>query len=185
MIIPADYLKSTSSGGYGTHLFQRLRDGEEDFPLNNPLFKDSKILIAQDNFGCGSSREHAVWALLEHGIQVIIAPSFADIFFSNAGKNGLITIVLPYEEVQQILELSQQLSSSNQELIASIDLEKQKLDIEKIGQYSFKYDPFRKDCIINGLDDLDYIISHTKQIDDWKMKREGEIYYRTDQSLTS
>ncbi len=180
MIIPADYLKSVSSGGYGEHLFQRLRDGEPDFALNNPLFKDSQVIVAQDNFGCGSSREHAVWSLLEYGIKAIIAPSFADIFFSNSGKNGLLTIILPEEDIQNILQASESRTQQNKTFPISIDLESQSLEITDIGKFSFPYDPFRKDCILNGHDDLDYLLEHTNEINTWKEEREKEIFYKTD-----
>ena len=157
MIIPAEFLKSTSNEGFGKNLFRRLRDADRDFPLNQERFKDRQILVCYENFGCGSSREHAVWALLETGIKVIIAPSFADIFSSNAGKNGLLLLALPIGIVDKLLK---QVDKS-----VSVDLASQKVSFN--GQeYTFLYDQFRKECFLKGVDDLEFLMSYEQEIRD-------------------
>lgn len=176
MIIPADYLKGTGKGGYGEHLFQRLRDNEADFPLNDEKYKNAQILMAQENFGCGSSREHAVWALLEYGIQVVIAPSFADIFHSNSGKNGLLLVPLPKEAIQELIQQAQE-----QQLKLTVDLQQQVVTEEEGKEHAFFYDPFRKECLLKGNDDLDYLLENEPVIDEWQKEREKKLFYRTDQ----
>ena len=118
MLIPAQYLTSTSKKGYGENLFRRMRDENKDFSLNLDKYKNAQILVADDNFGCGSSREHAVWALADWGFKVVIAKSFSDIFFSNSAKNGLLLITLSEDVVNSILE-----KSSTEDLELTIDLE--------------------------------------------------------------
>lgn len=157
MIIPAAYLTSTSREGYGENCFRRLRDENPDFPLNNSKYEGNEILIAHSNFGCGSSREHAVWALMAYGFKVIIAPNFADIFKANSGKNGLLLIELPEEIVENLLKTEEEIT---------VDLATQTLTTPE-ESISFDVDPFRKECILKGHDDLDYLLSHIEDIEAW------------------
>ena len=166
LIIPAQYLTAVTRAGFGENLFKRLREGHPDFVFNQDKFKDANILITQSNFGCGSSREHAVWALQEAGIQAIIAESFADIFFGNSAKNGLVLIKQPKETIQQMLDSAQ---DGNYQL--NIDIEQQTMTSNKDETYSFDIDPFRKHCFINGLNDLDYLLSHMQQIQDYEQRK--------------
>ena len=190
MIIPATFLTSTSQGGYGENLFRRLRDSEPDFPFNQERFQKAQILIARDNFGCGSSREHAVWALLEYGIRVVIAPSFADIFFSNSAKNGLVTVILQEAIVDRMIREA----GEQEQYEVMVDLEGQVIKIPKMlkipgsrsqipkeeeGEYTFPYDPFRKECILKGYDDFDYLMGRMGEIEGWQGKRDKELWYRT------
>jgi 3-isopropylmalate/(R)-2-methylmalate dehydratase small subunit len=174
MIIPAQYMTQTGKEGYGEHVFERFRQADPNFPLNIPKFQGSGIILAQENFGCGSSREHAVWALASAGIRVVIAPSFADIFFNNSGKNGLVTIVLPQETVDKLFTHTQR-----KDLEAKVDLENQKLIVDGVGQFTFEYDQFRKECILKGLDDLDYILNYSREIDEWQKNHQKNIYFST------
>jgi 3-isopropylmalate/(R)-2-methylmalate dehydratase small subunit len=169
MIIPAQYMTSVSKEGYGENLFRRLRDSDPSFPLNQPQYKSAQILIADDNFGCGSSREHAVWALASWGIEVIIAKSFADIFFSNSAKSGLLLISLPTEKIDRYLSQAAQAEG----LTLTVDLEK-KLIVESDGENQiFVYNTFRRHCLLNGLDDLDYIFSKSAQIAEFRQKQKN------------
>ncbi len=174
MIIPAQYLTSISREGYGENVFRRLRDEDPNFPLNQEKFKDGKVLVARNNFGCGSSREHAAWALLGWGIQVVIAPDFADIFKSNSLKNGLVLITLPEETIEEILK-----SSESGEYEITVDLEHQKITLPNNQEHKFDFDPFRKHCILNGLDDLSYLKSHESVINSYQEKRQNNIYFST------
>jgi 3-isopropylmalate/(R)-2-methylmalate dehydratase small subunit len=173
MIIPAQYMTSVSREGYAEHLFVRLKASDPHFPFNNPKYKDASILIGGSNFGCGSSREHAVWALLGAGIKIIIAPSFADIFYNNSSKNGLLLITLPFEIVSAIAS-----DASEREAFLNINLEEQILFFERRMDdknlitnqneiYNFEIDPFKKHCFINGFDELDYLLSHKEIIKDY------------------
>jgi 3-isopropylmalate/(R)-2-methylmalate dehydratase small subunit len=170
MIIPAQYLTRTSSEGFGEFAFQRLRENDQNFPLNLEKYKNSEIILADRNFGCGSSREHAVWALKDWGIKVVIAPSFADIFFSNSAKNGLVLIQIPQKEVENLFK-----KIENSDLETTVDLANQKLIFED-KEISFPFDPFRKDCILNGYDDLDYILANEKEIDSWNQKNQSNQF---------
>lgn len=174
MIIPAQYLTSISREGFGPNLFIRLRNSRPDFFLNQPRYKDAKILIADSNFGCGSSREHAVWALLGAGIRVVIAPSFADIFSGNSAKNGLLLVSLPEETVRQLLT-----QAAASDLKIAVDLELQKVSTEDGRSWSFDYDPFRKHCLINGLDDLEYLRSRLDQIQAKRNDLKTNWFYST------
>lgn len=158
MLIPAQYLTSTVRGGYGENLFRRLRDQDPEFVLNRPEYRSAKILVADSNFGCGSSREHAVWALREWGIRAVIAPSFADIFAGNAVKNGLLLITLDPAVTQSLLAQSG-LGES-----LTINLSSQTVTKADGSTYQFAFDPFRKHCLLEGLDDLDYILSYQDAI---------------------
>ena len=162
-IIPADYLKTTKRTGLGVALFSEMRyndDGSEnaDFVLNKPAYRDAEILVAGENFGCGSSREHAPWAILDFGIRCVIAPSFADIFFNNCFKNGILPIVLPQDQVDKLMDDAERGSNA----VLTIDLEAQEIHGPDGGVISFDVDAFRKECLLNGWDD----ISLTLQRDD-------------------
>ena len=165
MIIPAQHLKSVSKLGFGEHVFSALRKMYPDFILNQPAYNTGKILLSKANFGCGSSREHAVWAIQQYGIQAVVCSSFSDIFFNNAAKNCLLLISLPEETIAKWIDAS--LADSALEM--TIDLEAQKISF--MGEtHSFKYDTFRKHCLINGLDDLDYLLSQEKDITAYEQK---------------
>lgn len=157
MIIPAQYLIKIDREGYGKHIFERLRQQDPNFIWNNPIYQNSKILITQKNFGCGSSREHAVWALQQAGIQVVIAESYSDIFFNNAAKNGLLTILLPTKVIKNLIQQMQE-----EPFEIQIDLENQMISSSKFEKVYFDYDPFRKTCLLKGQDDLDYLLEAIK-----------------------
>jgi 3-isopropylmalate/(R)-2-methylmalate dehydratase small subunit len=165
LIIPAQYLTGVTKEGYGANLFKRLREADANFVFNQDKYQQANILVTQANFGCGSSREHAVWALQEAGIQVIIATSFADIFFSNSSKNGLVLIQLPESDVNKLL--AQAYEDDHQ---LTIDLEQQKITSAN-DSYDFEFDPFRKHCFINGLNDLDYLFSHILHIKNYENRK--------------
>ncbi len=154
-VIPARFLKTIKKTGLGKNLFNELRynqDGSEipDFVLNRPAYREARILVAGDNFGCGSSREHAPWALVDFGIRCVIAPSFADIFNNNASKNGMLLIALPQETVDRLMEDADK--GGNARL--AVDLEKQQI-IRPDGEViDFDIDPFKKHCLLHGLDDI-------------------------------
>ena len=154
-VIPARFLKTIKKTGLGKHLFNELRydeDGAEkpDFVLNKPAYREARILVAGENFGCGSSREHAPWALVDFGIRCVIAPSFADIFNNNASKNGMLLIALPQETVDKLMEDADK--GGNARL--SVDLEKQRIVRPDGETIDFDIDPFKKHCLLNGLDDI-------------------------------
>jgi len=178
MIIPAQYMTSTGQNGYGQFLFQRLGENDADFPFNLKSLKHAKILLAKENFGCGSSREHAVWALLDWGIRVVIAPSFADIFYSNSAKNGLLLIQLKEVEVEKLFQFVSQDLDKNQILI---NLKNQKLSLKHsdktIEEIGFAYDAFRKDCLLNGYDDLKYIQKFSNEIEAWDKNQQKHVFF--------
>ena len=160
-IIPARFLKTIRRSGLGTHLFEDLRyqdDGKEnpDFILNKPQYRNAKILISGHNFGCGSSREHAPWALLAFGIKCIIAPSFADIFFNNCFKNGILPVILTEAECKALMNDAE--SGSNARII--VDLKAQAISRPDGTVYTFEIDPFRKRCLLGGLDDIGLTLEH-------------------------
>ena len=165
MIIPAQYMKSLTRTGLGQHLFQELRfagngDEREDFVLNQPACRDAQILIADRNFGCGSSREHAIWALADFGIRCIIAPSFGDIFSGNARKNGLLLIRLPEamcETLRETIPLAQYAP-------IEIDLEAQEIRLASGEAISFDVDPDDRLILMQGLDDIDRTLRHADEI---------------------
>ena len=170
MIIPKQFLKTIERTGLGKSLFYEMRfDMNEkeigDFVLNKPAFRNSKILIARDNFGCGSSREHAPWALLDFGIRAIIAPSFADIFYNNCFKNSILPIILPSQDVEILLELA-----SHEDNNFTIDLTNQEVK-SKDKVFKFNVDKFKKHCLIEGLDDIGLTLQHHQQIKDYEKKR--------------
>ena len=160
MIIPAQYLTSISKQGYGENLFRRMRDEIKDFSLNQERFKGAEILVAGDNFACGSSREHAVWAILGWGFKVVIAKSFADIFYSNSANNGLLLVALPAEKVDLLLS-----ESASKDVNVIVDLKEQTVTMPGGEKVNFEYDPFRKHCLLEGLDDIDYILSNKSEIE--------------------
>jgi 3-isopropylmalate/(R)-2-methylmalate dehydratase small subunit len=154
-VIPKQYLKTIERTGLGKYLFDELRfndDGSEkpDFVLNQPAYRNAQILVAGENFGCGSSREHAPWALLDFGIRCVIAESFADIFYNNCFKNGVLPIKLPRQQVAELMDDARK--GANARL--TIDLEKQTITRPDGGEVHFELDPFRKHCLLNGLDDV-------------------------------
>lgn len=169
MIIPKQFLKTIERTGLGKALFYEMRfDLNEkeipDFVLNKPEFSQAKILVARDNFGCGSSREHAPWALVDFGIQTIIAPSFADIFYNNCFKNSILPIVLPNEQVDELLEFAKTNNNS-----VTIDLPKQEVRAgNKV--YKFEVDAFRKHCLIEGLDDIGLTLQKSEKISEFETK---------------
>ncbi|WP_340107698.1 3-isopropylmalate dehydratase small subunit [Pikeienuella sp. HZG-20] len=172
MIIPKQFLKTIKRTGLGKNLFDEMRydeNGEEkpDFVLNKPAYRDAKILVAGENFGCGSSREHAPWALLDFGIRCVIAPSFADIFFNNCFKNGILPIALPQDEVDKLLDDASR--GANARL--SIDLERQVITGPDGGEISFEVDAFRKHCLMNGLDDIGLTMEKADDIDAFESAR--------------
>jgi 3-isopropylmalate/(R)-2-methylmalate dehydratase small subunit len=155
MIIPKQYLKTIQRTGLGKALFDEMRfnpDGSEkpEFVLNKPAYRKAKILVAGDNFGCGSSREHAPWALLDFGIRAVIAPSFADIFYGNCFKNGILPIKLPQADVDKLMDDAERGANA----IISIDLEAQEIRGPDGGVIKFDVDAFRKQCLLNGWDDI-------------------------------
>jgi len=165
MIIPKQYLKTIHRTGLGKALFDEMRhnpDGSEkpDFVLNKPAYRKAKILVAGDNFGCGSSREHAPWALLDFGIRCVIAPSFADIFYGNCFKNGILPIKLPQEIVDKLLDDAERGANA----IISIDLEKQEIKGPDGGTVHFEVDAFRKQCLLNGWDDIGLTMRNENKI---------------------
>lgn len=160
LIIPAQFLTRVSDAGYGDCLFRRLRDSDPNFPLNQQRYQGAEILIADDNFGCGSSREHAVWALRDGGFKVIIAKSFADIFSGNAANNGLLLIKLAPEVIDQLMN---SIVSSNESPEITVNLESQSVLFNN-ESFSFDYDPFRKHCLINGLETIDYLAAEREVV---------------------
>ena len=165
MIIPKQYLKTIKRSGLGVGAFSELRyreDGSEnpDFVLNQPPYKDTRILVVGDNFGCGSSREHAPWAILDLGIRCVISTSFADIFFNNCFKNGILPIVLP--EPQRDLLLGDAENGANARL--TVDLDAQTITRPNGDTISFEVDPFRKHCLLNGLDDIGLTLQKSTKI---------------------
>ena len=171
MIIPKQFLKTIQRSGLGKNLFDEMRyatDGAEipDFVLNKPAYRNAQILVGGDNFGCGSSREHAPWALLDFGIRCVIAPAFADIFYNNCFKNGILPIVLPQEIVDQLMDDAQ--NGANATL--TVDLENQIITRPDGQTVAFDVDAFRKHCLLNGLDDIGLTIEKAAAIETFETK---------------
>jgi 3-isopropylmalate/(R)-2-methylmalate dehydratase small subunit len=171
MIIPKQFLKTIKRTGLGKNLFDELRyetDGREKpgFVLNQPAYRKAQILVAGENFGCGSSREHAPWALLDFGIRCVIAPSFADIFYNNCFKNGILPIQLPQSEVDKLMDDARRGSNA----IVTIDLEKQEITGPDGGRIHFDLDAFRKHCLLNGLDDIGLTLQKAAAIDEFEAR---------------
>jgi 3-isopropylmalate/(R)-2-methylmalate dehydratase small subunit len=170
-IIPKQFLKRIERTGFGEFLFYDWRRGEDgkaspSFPLNQPQYAGASILVAGKNFGCGSSREHAVWALADYGFRAVIAPSFADIFANNCGKNGVLAVVLSEEQVAEIVRRAQ---SSGYSL--TIDLEQRRVTDEQGFSASFQVDEFTRHCLLNGLDDIGLTLQHEKEIAAYEARR--------------
>ena len=174
MIIPKQFLKTIQRSGLGKNLFDEMRydtAGNEipDFVLNKPAYRQARILVAGENFGCGSSREHAPWALLDFGIRCVIAPSFADIFYNNCFKNGILPIALPQEEVDKLMDDAERGANA----IVSIDLETQVITGPDGGSIAFEVDPFRKHCLLNGLDDIGLTMEKAAAIDAFEARMQA------------
>jgi 3-isopropylmalate/(R)-2-methylmalate dehydratase small subunit len=179
-IIPKQFLKSIKRTGFGPNLFDEWRyldRGEPDqdnskrplnpdFVLNKPEYRGATVLLARENFGCGSSREHAPWALLQYGFQAVIAPSFADIFYNNSLKNGLLLIKLDPKTVERLFQEAQ----SSKGYRVAVDLEQQTVTTPGGESFSFDIDPFRKHCILNGLDDIGLTLEHADEIKTFEAK---------------
>ena len=175
MIIPKVFLKTIKRSGLGVNLFDEMRferDGTEkaDFVLNMPQYRDASILVAGDNFGCGSSREHAPWALADFGIKVIVSTSFADIFFNNCFKNGILPIVLQQDQVDVIMKDAEKGSNARIE----VDLVDQVLTTSDGESFAFDVDEFKKHCLLNGLDDIGLTMEKATSIDAFEAKAAGE-----------
>jgi 3-isopropylmalate/(R)-2-methylmalate dehydratase small subunit len=171
MIIPARFLKTIKRTGLSEGLFYALRhddNGEPvDFVLDRPAYKGAQILVAGANFGCGSSREHAPWALLDAGIRCVIATSFADIFYNNCFKNGILPIVLPQEDVDKLLDDASRGANAR----VTVDLENQTIQGPDGGTISFEIDAFRKHCLLNGLDDIGLTLERAPEIDEFEAEQ--------------
>jgi 3-isopropylmalate/(R)-2-methylmalate dehydratase small subunit len=171
MIIPKQYLKTIKRTGLGAGLFAEMRfreDGSEnpDFVLNRPAYRNAQILVAGDNFGCGSSREHAPWALLDFGIRCVIATSFADIFYNNCFKNGILPITVSPEDLEKLFDDAERGANAT----LTIDLDKQEIRGPDGGRIGFEIDPFRKHCLMNGLDDIGLTLEKGTAIDTFERK---------------
>ncbi|MCW2310045.1 3-isopropylmalate dehydratase small subunit [Rhodobium gokarnense] len=171
MIIPKQFLKTIKRTGLGAALFHELRtdaDGNEDpsFVLNQPAYKNAEILVAGNNFGCGSSREHAPWALLDYGIRCVISTSFADIFYNNCFKNGILPIRVSQEELDKLFEDAERGANAT----VTVDLEAQEIRGPDGGVIHFQIDPFRKHCLLNGLDDIGLTLEKADSISAFEAK---------------
>jgi len=166
MIIPKQFLKTIKRSGLGVNLFDEMRydrQGNEvaDFVLNQPAYREAEILVAGDNFGCGSSREHAPWAIKDFGITCVIAPSFADIFYNNCFKNGILPIALPQEQVDILMKDAEKGANARM----TVDLEAQTITTSEGEVIAFEVDAFKKHCLLNGLDDIGLTLEHAAKID--------------------
>ena len=175
MIIPKQFLKTIKRTGLGTALFHEMRtldDGAEnpDFVLNQPAYRKAQILVAGDNFGCGSSREHAPWALLDFGIRCVISTSFADIFYNNCFKNGILPIVVSQEDLDKLMDDAKRGANAT----LTVDLEAQEIRGPDGGSVSFDIDPFRKHCLLNGLDDIGLTMEKAPSIGAFETQVDGE-----------
>ena len=171
MIIPKVFLKTIKRSGLGVNLFDEMRyqdDGSEnpDFVLNKPQYRETEILVAGDNFGCGSSREHAPWAIKDFGIRCVISTSYADIFFNNCFKNGILPIVLPQAQVDMLIKDAEKGSNARIE----VDLEAQTVTTSDGETFSFEVDAFKKHCLLNGLDDIGLTMEKAASIDAYESK---------------
>jgi 3-isopropylmalate/(R)-2-methylmalate dehydratase small subunit len=171
MIIPKQFLKTIKRSGLGKNLFDEMRytqDGQEipDFVLNQPAYRKAEIIVAGDNFGCGSSREHAPWALLDFGIRCVISTSFADIFFNNCFKNGILPIVLPQDQVDILMADAKKGANAR----VTVDLPSQTVTTSDGQVFSFEVDPHRKHCLLNGLDDIGLTLEKAAAIDSFEKK---------------
>ena len=172
MIIPKQFLKTIKRTGLGKNLFDEMRyaqDGAEipDFVLNKPAYREAKILVTGENFGCGSSREHAPWALLDFGIRCVIAPSFANIFFNNCAKNGILAITLPQQDIDKLMDDAGRGANA----ILSVDLASQTITGPDGGSISFEIDAHRKKCLMEGLDDIGLTLQKADAIAAYEARR--------------
>ena len=175
MIISKVFLKTIKRSGLGVNLFDEMRYDDDraeipDFVLNKAQYKNAEILVAGDNFGCGSSREHAPWAIKDFGIRCVISTSFADIFFNNCFKNGILPIILPKEQVDALMKDAEKGSNARIE----IDLEDQTVTSSDGEVYSFEVDSFKKHCLLNGLDDIGLTMENVGSIDNYELKLSSE-----------
>ena len=171
-IIPKQYLKTIERAGLGKHLFAEMRYNEdgsekEDFVLNKPAYRNAQVLVAGDNFGCGSSREHAPWAIKDFGIRCVISTSFADIFYNNCFKNGVLPIKVTPEQLELLLDDAARGANAT----LTVDLEKQEITGPDGGTINFEMDPFRKQCLLEGLDDIGLTLQRKGRIDDYEEKQ--------------
>jgi 3-isopropylmalate/(R)-2-methylmalate dehydratase small subunit len=178
-IIPKQFLKRIERTGYGEFLFFDWRrtasgDPNPEFELNDPRYKGAQILIAGKNFACGSSREHAAWALSDYGFRAVIAPTFADIFFSNAGKNGIVLVRLSEEQVAQLLQNAKTIP--NYQL--TVSLEAQTVTDTHGFHATFEVDPFRKFCLLEGLDDIGLTLRHEQALDAYEAKHDEALWLK-------
>ncbi|HMV43222.1 MAG TPA: 3-isopropylmalate dehydratase small subunit [Leptospiraceae bacterium] len=176
-IIPKQFLRKIERSGFGVHLFHDWRFLDDagtkpnpEFILNQPRYQGASILLARDNFGCGSSREHAPWALEDYGFRCIIAPSFADIFYNNCFKNGMLPIVLPSEQVEELFQYVEKNPNAKLE----VDLMNQVVKAANGKSYSFTVDAFRKDCLYKGLDDIGLTLVHENSITNFEKARRSK-----------
>lgn len=174
MIIPKQFLKTIKRSGLGVHAFSEMRydaDGNEnpDFVLNQPAYREAKVLVAGDNFGCGSSREHAPWALLDFGIRCVISTSFADIFYSNCFKNGILPIMVTPEQLELLMDDANRGANA----VLTVDLENQVITGPDGGTVAFEIDAFKKHCLLNGLDDIGQSLQKADAIDAHEAKRDA------------
>lgn len=175
MIIPKQFLKTIKRSGLGANLFDEMRfdrEGNEiaDFVLNQPAYRSAEILVAGDNFGCGSSREHAPWAIKDFGIRCVIAPSFADIFFNNCFKNGILPIALPQETVDVLMNDAEKGENARM----TVDLDAQEITTSDGQVIKFDVDPFKKHCLLEGLDDIGLTMEKASAIDTFEAKATAE-----------
>ena len=173
MIIPKQFLRSIKRTGFGVNLFNDMRYDEAgnekpDFILNQEPYRKAEILVTGDNFGCGSSREHAPWALLDFGIRCVIAPSFADIFYNNCFKNGILPVVLPQEEIDFIMKDAKAFNE------ITVDLENQTVSTPDNLSFNFEIDPFRRECLMGGLDDIGLTLAKEEQISSYEKQNRAE-----------
>ena len=174
MIIPKIFLKTIKRSGLGVNLFDEMRydrQGNEiaDFVLNKPQYREAEILVAGDNFGCGSSREHAPWAIADFGIKAIVSTSFADIFYNNCFKNGILPIVMPQEVVDVLMKDAEKGSNARM----TVDLEAQTITTSEGQEFKFEVDSFKKHCLLNGLDDIGLTMEHVSAIDAFEAKNKA------------
>ena len=170
-IIPKQFLKRIERTGYGEFLFFDWRK-DAAFEINQPRYKGSQILVAAKNFGCGSSREHAAWALSDFGFRCVIAPSFADIFHSNAGKNGILLITLPEDQVQTLLDRA----AKTEGYKLHVSLEDETLTDDQGFSAKFSIDPFRRDCLLEGLDDIGLTLRHAAALDSFEQAHNSKFW---------
>ena len=174
-LIPKQFLKTIKRTGLGKHLFNEMRfneDGSEkqDFVLNKSAYREASIIVAGDNFGCGSSREHAPWALLDFGIKCVISTSFADIFYNNCFKNGILPIVVNKQQLDQLMDDAENGANA----VLDVDLEAQEIIRPSGEKVTFEIDEFRKYCLINGLDDIGLTMEKEENIDNFEKRRAAE-----------